>query len=130
MQQIKAARTKAQGMNISEHRYWVTEGSSAKLALIGAKRSDTVTYREDYYDTASNDLAMAQLWLSQRNQKWCLLLGSQTQDTVGHLTSVTYPSLSWQTHCQGTEIIPPLYLYQQCLEGSLENTRLSGQYSC
>nr|XP_028571265.1 uncharacterized protein LOC114589228 [Podarcis muralis] len=62
-----------------QQKYWVTEDSKAKLLAVGAKCLELVTYREHYYDTTSDDLAMAQLWLSQRNQQWHLILESQEQ---------------------------------------------------
>ncbi|XP_060107234.1 uncharacterized protein LOC132580445 [Heteronotia binoei] len=61
--------------------YWVTKASKAKLLQVGAKCVDTVPHKEHYYDTALDELAMAQLWLSQRNQQWCLIVGSQDQAT-------------------------------------------------
>ncbi|XP_054853332.1 uncharacterized protein LOC129341977 isoform X2 [Eublepharis macularius] len=62
--------------------YWVTKGSKAKLHQVGAKCVETVAHSERYYDTALNELAMAQLWLSQRNQQWYLIIGSQEQATT------------------------------------------------
>ncbi|XP_053137798.1 uncharacterized protein LOC128338823 [Hemicordylus capensis] len=62
-----------------QQEYWVTGGSKAKLMQVGAKCMDSIIHREHYYDTASDELATAQLWLSQRNQQWGLIVGSQEQ---------------------------------------------------
>lgn len=64
-----------------QQQYWVTKGSNDKLLQAGAKCVNAVPQREHYYDTALNELAMAQLWLSQRNQQWCLIVGPQDEVT-------------------------------------------------
>ncbi|XP_048369527.1 uncharacterized protein LOC125442287 [Sphaerodactylus townsendi] len=64
-----------------QQRYWVTKDSKAKLLQVGAKCVDTVPHKEHYYDTALDELAMAQVWLCQRNQQWCLIAGPQDQVT-------------------------------------------------
>ncbi|XP_008119040.1 uncharacterized protein LOC103280789 [Anolis carolinensis] len=64
-----------------QQKYWIAEESKAKLLSAGAKCLGTVIQSEHYYDTASDELAMAELWLSQRNQQWSLIVGSQKQTT-------------------------------------------------
>lgn len=64
-----------------QQEYWVTKGSKARLLQVGAKHVNTVLHREYYYDTALDELAMAQLWLSHRNQQWYLIVGPQDEAT-------------------------------------------------
>ncbi|XP_058015673.1 uncharacterized protein LOC131186268 [Ahaetulla prasina] len=61
--------------------FWVTEGSMAKLLMAGAKCAEAVTQKNHYYDTASDDLAMAGLWLSRRDEEWFLIVESQEGGT-------------------------------------------------
>ncbi|XP_070614658.1 uncharacterized protein [Erythrolamprus reginae] len=59
--------------------FWLTEDSMAKLLAVGAKCVGAVTQQNDYYDTAVDDLAMAGLWLSRRDQEWFLIVESQEE---------------------------------------------------
>ncbi|XP_061460509.1 uncharacterized protein LOC133374004 [Rhineura floridana] len=95
-----------------QQKYWVTEDSKAKLLMVGAKCLDIVSHRERYYDTTSDDLAMAQLWLSQKNQQWCLILEPQEQ-VVKDNTANPGPEV-WELSCQnktenGQAANPALY---------------------
>ncbi|XP_034272487.1 uncharacterized protein LOC117665085 [Pantherophis guttatus] len=69
--------------------FWVTEDSMAKLLTAGAKYVDAVTQKNHYYDTASDDLAMAGLWLSRRDQEWFLIVESQEEGTQEKLEELT-----------------------------------------
>ncbi|KAK9392339.1 hypothetical protein NXF25_017183 [Crotalus adamanteus] len=68
-----------------KQKFWVTEGSIAKLLMVGAKIVEAVTQTDRYYDTALDDLAMAGLWLSQRDQEWFLIVESQKEEPQGKL---------------------------------------------
>ncbi|XP_025019141.1 uncharacterized protein LOC112540077 [Python bivittatus] len=81
-----------------KQKFWVTEDSKAKLMMVGAKYLDTVTHIDHYYDTASDELAMAGLWLSQRNQQWSLIVESQKEETQEN-TAYSVPD-TWETSCQ------------------------------
>ncbi|KAG8142087.1 hypothetical protein E2320_006718 [Naja naja] len=65
--------------------FWLTEDSMAKLLVAGAKYVDGVTQENHYYDTASDDLAMAGLWLSRRDQEWFLIVEAQEEGTQENL---------------------------------------------
>ncbi|XP_015678344.1 uncharacterized protein LOC107293697 isoform X1 [Protobothrops mucrosquamatus] len=68
-----------------KQKFGVTEDSIAKLLMVGAKIVEAVTQTDRYYDTASDDLAMAGLWLSRRDQEWFLIVESQKKETQGNL---------------------------------------------
>ncbi|XP_042335133.1 uncharacterized protein LOC121936704 isoform X2 [Sceloporus undulatus] len=69
-----------------QQKYWITEDSKANLLTAGAECLETVIQSEHYYDTASDELATADLWLSQRNEQWCLVVDSQKQRDGGNVT--------------------------------------------
>ncbi|XP_026568317.1 uncharacterized protein LOC113443984 [Pseudonaja textilis] len=64
-----------------KQKFWLTEDSMAKLLMAGAKYVDGVAQENHYYDTASDDLAMAGLWLSRRDQEWFLIVEAQEGGT-------------------------------------------------
>ncbi|XP_026541538.1 uncharacterized protein LOC113424139 [Notechis scutatus] len=64
-----------------KQKFWLTEDSMAKLLMAGAKYVDGVVQENHYYDTALDDLAMAGLWLSRRDQEWFLIVEAQEGGT-------------------------------------------------
>ncbi|XP_041094427.1 uncharacterized protein si:dkey-191c17.2 [Polyodon spathula] len=60
-----------------ELRYWLGEHSQARLKQLGALCVDEVTIKDQYYDNESFTLAAKQVWLSQRNRRWHLILGQR-----------------------------------------------------
>ncbi|XP_029470102.1 uncharacterized protein LOC115098002 [Rhinatrema bivittatum] len=60
--------------------YWLQEESKAKLLQLGAVCMDKVVDEHHYYDTAMYELARNQMWLSQRNQQWQLIMAHQKQE--------------------------------------------------
>ncbi|KAJ7308025.1 hypothetical protein JRQ81_008525 [Phrynocephalus forsythii] len=87
-------------------KYWVTEESKAKLLAVGAKCLEFIPETVDYYDTALDELAAAQLWLSKRNQQWCLILESRKQpaekNAAGSVPEIREPLCQGRTENTAT----------------------------
>ncbi|KAJ1146417.1 hypothetical protein NDU88_012694 [Pleurodeles waltl] len=60
-----------------QQKYWVDETSEAKVLDLGAICTGKVIERLHYYDTSTFQLAANQMWLSQKNQQWHLIIGPQ-----------------------------------------------------
>ncbi|XP_051893384.1 uncharacterized protein si:dkey-191c17.2 [Pristis pectinata] len=54
--------------------YWLDEESEIKLQQLGAVLIDDVIVKDDYYDNDTFDLATNQIWLSQRDLQWQLII--------------------------------------------------------
>ncbi|XP_067867970.1 uncharacterized protein si:dkey-191c17.2 [Heterodontus francisci] len=63
--------------------YWLDEQTEAKLRELGAVLVDEVIVKDHYYDNDTFDLAMNQIWLSQRDLQWQLIIGlPKTDNTI------------------------------------------------
>nr|XP_033816672.1 uncharacterized protein LOC117367811 [Geotrypetes seraphini] len=60
--------------------YWLQEDSKTKLLQLGAVCTDKVVEEHHYYDTSTYALARNEMWLSQKNQQWRLIVVHQKQE--------------------------------------------------
>ncbi|XP_067825525.1 uncharacterized protein si:dkey-191c17.2 [Heptranchias perlo] len=65
-----------------KQRYWLDEKTEAKLQQLGAVLVDEVIVTDHYYDNDRFDLAMNQIWLSQRDHQWELIIGLPKSDST------------------------------------------------
>ncbi|XP_078497652.1 uncharacterized protein LOC144754010 [Lissotriton helveticus] len=63
-------------------KYWVDETSEAKALELGAICTGKVIDNLHYYDTSTFQLAANQMWLSQKNQQWHLIIGPENSATL------------------------------------------------
>ncbi|XP_025050368.1 uncharacterized protein LOC112548537 [Alligator sinensis] len=80
-----------------QQKYWLKDTSKTKLLQLQAICLDKVTEQEHYYDTALHELAMTQIWLSQKNQQWHLIVASQKQETRGNASTTELSPKMWNT---------------------------------
>ncbi|XP_072906344.1 uncharacterized protein [Hemitrygon akajei] len=64
-----------------EQSYWLDEESEIKLQQLGATLVDEVIVKDDYYDNDTFDLATNQIWLSQRDHQWQLIIAVPKSNT-------------------------------------------------
>nr|XP_005987419.1 PREDICTED: uncharacterized protein LOC102348188 [Latimeria chalumnae] len=69
-----------------EQRYWLGEKSEAKLQQLGATCVDNIIEDDHFYDTDTCELALNQIWLSQRKKQWHLIFKEHESD-MGQLQS-------------------------------------------
>ncbi|XP_055515701.1 uncharacterized protein si:dkey-191c17.2 [Leucoraja erinacea] len=63
--------------------YWLDERSELRLQQLGAVLTDEVVVKDDYYDNDTFDLATNQIWLSQRDSQWQLIVARPTSNANG-----------------------------------------------
>ncbi|XP_078282308.1 uncharacterized protein LOC144608432 [Rhinoraja longicauda] len=66
-----------------EQTYWLDEKSELKLQQLGAVLTDEVIVKDDYYDNDTFDLATNQIWLSQRDAQWQLIIARPQSNANG-----------------------------------------------
>ncbi|XP_072096130.1 uncharacterized protein [Mobula birostris] len=66
-----------------EQSYWLDEESEIKLQQLGATLVDEVIVKDDYYDNDTFDLATNQIWLSQRDHQWQLIIAVPKSNANG-----------------------------------------------
>ncbi|GCB67773.1 hypothetical protein scyTo_0000770 [Scyliorhinus torazame] len=60
--------------------YWFDEQTETRLQELGAVLVDEVIVKDHYYDNDTFDLAINQIWLSQRDTQWQLIIGLPKAD--------------------------------------------------
>ncbi|XP_069465471.1 uncharacterized protein [Ambystoma mexicanum] len=61
-----------------QEKYWLDSTSEEKVLGLGGSCTGKVIDQEDYFDTRTFELASRQMWLSQKNNAWRLIIGPAT----------------------------------------------------